>query len=202
MMRVDAFMCARLGHRFPASLKKKLHPAITLLAPRLAHSGFTKDSLRLPSVLFSQALGETEAQLAELEAVHEEVAAQHDSASAALSEATRDLTDVSAKLSEETAERSRLRDENNMLRGRLRAMNKMGAATVAAVLGGGDDDDGDDDGGGRRSTAKGKGGEAGAALSARCEALTDRVAELEHENASLTAISADYRDHASEKLVK
>ena len=28
------------------------------------------------------------------------------------------------------------------------------------------------------------------------------MAELEHENESLTAISADYRDHAAEKLAK
>lgn len=34
------------------------------------------------------------------------------------------------------------------------------------------------------------------------EELTDRVSELEHENSSLTAISADYRDHAAEKLIK
>ena len=137
----------------------------------------------------------------------EQVSGQHAGASHALGEATADLQEVSAKLAEESSERSRLRDENNMLRGRLRAMNKMGAATVAAVLG---DDGGDDDGfgggeGGRRSTKGGKGAgnsEAAAALSARCEALADRVAELEHENASLTAISADYRDHASEKLIK
>ena len=52
-------------------------------------------------------------------------------------------------------------------------------------------------------------GMAGASLSsspsilrAQVEELMDRVSELEHENSSLTAISADYRDHAAEKLIK
>jgi len=39
-------------------------------------------------------------------------------------------------------------------------------------------------------------------LRAQVEELMDRVSELEHENSSLTAISADYRDHAAEKLIK
>ena len=39
------------------------------------------------------------------------------------------------RLGEETVERQRLRDENNMLRGRLRAMGKMGTTTVAAIIG-------------------------------------------------------------------
>ena len=101
------------------------------------------------------------------------------------------------RLGEETVERQRLRDENNMLRGRLRAMGKMGTTTVAAIIGAEEDGMVGDD-----VQGKGVDPEALRAARARAEALEDRIAELEHENQSLTAISADYRDHASEKLRK
>jgi hypothetical protein len=73
-------------------------------------------------------------------------------------------------------------------------MDKMGGAAVAAALG--------IDEGGRGGKAPEKEKEPPSVLENKVEALTDRVSELEHENASLTAISADYRDHAAEKLIK
>ena len=94
-------------------------------------------------------------------------------------------------------ERQRLRNENNMLRGRLKAMSKMGPAAVAAVIG--VDENGINEDATQVNEANSS---ALKAARARSEKLTDRAAELEHENQSLTAISADYRDHASEKLAK
>ena len=140
------------------------------------------------------ALDDVEGRHADLHALHAEASAQHESSASELGEATAALEQLSGRLREETQERQRLRDENNMLRGRLRAMDKMGSSTVAAVLGL------DEEAGGG---SKSKGGTVSkSSLEAQLEQLRDRVSELEHENASLTAISADYRDHASEKLIK
>ena len=136
-----------------------------------------------------EALQSTEQSLSALEGAHGSRVAAHEGDAAELAEATRSLEQLAARLTEETAERVRLREENNMLRGRVRAMDKMGASTVAAVLGL------DQEVAAPTMVSK-------SSLEAQVEQLADRVSELEHENASLTAISADYRDHASEKLLK
>jgi septal ring factor EnvC (AmiA/AmiB activator) len=54
----------------------------------------------------------------ELRDAHEESSAAYEAAAAGLEEATGSLQSLSSTLAEETAERKRLRDENNMLRGR------------------------------------------------------------------------------------
>ena len=74
------------------------------------------------------------------------------------------------RLGEETVERQRLRDENNMLRGRLRAMGKMGTTTVAAIIGAEEDGMVGDD-------VQGKGVDP--------EALRARVRVLKHSKIAL-----------------
>ena len=55
----------------------------------------------------------------ELRIAHDESSSAHTIAAAGLEEALSSVESLSASLKEETAERKRLRDENNMLRGRL-----------------------------------------------------------------------------------
>jgi len=150
---------------------------------------------------------ETTAHIAELENALDETSLQLHESTTKLKECESNLSskveecnilsiqyEKAAKgLEEERTERRKFRDENNMLRGRLSAMDKIGAATVAVVLGGDHDEQTHIDENKEEKISFNQ---------SQIDELNDKISELQHENESLTAISADYKDHVSTKFSK